>query len=485
MATSRRNSQTHSLRSGIAHWMQRVLDEVDNVGTELAADPVHDLRVALRRCRTIGEAFRELDPDPAWQEMRKRAKAVFDPLGALRDVQVMLEWLEELGSPDDQAVDKLRTLFTDRESVLKKSAADALQQFDIDQWNISVEGLAARAEKLQPGDIVYQYLALERWQTAHRLHHSALRNRSKTAFHQLRIGLKHFRYIVENFLPERHEEWGDDLKQLQDLLGEVHDLDVLWDTALEARVFPESTAREVWRAKIVTERTQRLNSYRAKMVGPKSLWGVWRAGLPQGPELDKAIIAMFRAWASFRDPDPAHSERVAQFAIALYDGLAAGNLLSTNTPRFRQLLECAANMHEVGRYRTQKSHHKRAAKLIAKLEPPDGWGSEDMLITALTARYHCGSLPRPEHKLFQQLSVDHQLATRQLAGILRLADALDRSHDGSITRLDVARDTELLIIYADGYDPNHPDAENISAARHLLETTCNFPIVIRPFGTAK
>ena len=47
-------------------------------------------------------------------------------------------------------------------------------------------------------------------------------------YHRLRIAIKRFRYIVENFLPLQHAAWSDDLKQVQDLLGEVHDLDV-WE----------------------------------------------------------------------------------------------------------------------------------------------------------------------------------------------------------------------------------------------------------------
>ncbi len=474
-----------SLRSGLAYWMQSVLDELESAGTDLAADPVHDLRVAIRRCRAMGEAFRELDVSPGWQKMRKAGKAVFDPLGALRDVQVMLEWLDKLGDAADPATIALRTLFTERELALKKDALIALQQFDKARWQSSIKTLAARAAKIQVGSPAFQYLALERWHEAHNLHRAALRNRSKTSFHQLRIGIKHFRYIVENFLPERLKEWGDDLKELQDVLGEVHDLDVLWDTALAAHVFTDSESRERWRVRIVAERTKRLDRYREKMVGPKSLWGVWREALPHGGELDQAVLAKLKTWASFRDPDPPHAERVTRFALDLYDGLASNELLCVDDVRPRHLLECAAIMHEVGRIKPGARHHKKSARLIAKLQPPENWGTEDVIIAALVARYHRGALPRPEHKRFQQLSADHQQLTRQLAGIMRLADAFDGGHDGSISRLRMAKSPEIAVVYADGYDPNNPASEKLAAARHLLETSCDFPIVIRPWSAAQ
>ncbi len=39
--------------------------------------------------------------------------------------------------------------------------------------------------------------------------------------------MKRFRYMVESFLPEKSEAWGEELSHAQDLLGEGHDLDVL------------------------------------------------------------------------------------------------------------------------------------------------------------------------------------------------------------------------------------------------------------------
>ena len=59
--------------------------------------------------------------------------------------------------------------------------------------------------RVRPGSLVFKHLALERWTAARELHTRALRNRSQVGFHTLRIGIKRFRYIVENFLPEQHQ----------------------------------------------------------------------------------------------------------------------------------------------------------------------------------------------------------------------------------------------------------------------------------------
>ena len=74
---------------------------------------------------------------------------------------------------------------------------------------------------------MFQRLALTRLNEALELYERARKGRSRIAWHRLRIGLKGFRYTLENFMPQRYQPWSEDLKRVQDLLGEVHDLDVL------------------------------------------------------------------------------------------------------------------------------------------------------------------------------------------------------------------------------------------------------------------
>src|SRR5580658_8023373 len=82
--------------TGLRYWMARVLEECDHVAADFSADPVHDLRVSLRRCRSLADGMIALDPDPDWKAMKKAGKRLFQRLGALRDVQVMMEWVEKL-----------------------------------------------------------------------------------------------------------------------------------------------------------------------------------------------------------------------------------------------------------------------------------------------------------------------------------------------------------------------------------------------------
>jgi CHAD domain-containing protein len=82
--------------TGLRYWMERVLEECEHVEADFSADPVHDLRVALRRCRSMADGMMAIDPDRNWKQMKKAGKALFQRLGTLRDVQIMMEWIATL-----------------------------------------------------------------------------------------------------------------------------------------------------------------------------------------------------------------------------------------------------------------------------------------------------------------------------------------------------------------------------------------------------
>ncbi|HZM12237.1 MAG TPA: CHAD domain-containing protein, partial [Candidatus Limnocylindrales bacterium] len=293
-----------------------------------------------------------------------------------------------------------------------------------------------------------------------------------------RIGIKRFRYMCENFLPQRHQKWAKDLRELQDALGEVHDFDVLKAT-IKAQPGIEAGDRERWNKRIAEERQQRLDLYRQKMLGKNSLWPVWRAELPSGPSLEQAAMEKLRTWASFLDPDVNHSAHVTRLALQLYDGLSKNGTVTAGA-EYRRILEAAAILHEVGRSRGPEGHRKRAYSMIRRLKPPLGWSAEELQCVAVIARYHGGMLPQTSNSAFVGLTPKRRKALLPIAGILRLADAFDFFHDRKIDQVSVERRDGMVIVYGRGLQGISPVAERLARARYLLETTCGCPIMIRP-----
>jgi CHAD domain-containing protein len=472
-------------RVGVSYWMHEVLYLSEKATEDLSSDPVHDLRTALRRCRSMADGIAVFDRNPAWKKMKRAAKQVFSSLGGLRDIHVMSDWVEKLALEGDTVKKVLVDFLAVQENTLKESAVAALQGFDRKQWRLWADELPSRAARIPLDSPVFAHLALERWEQAYVLHRRALRDRTNIGFHDLRIGVKRLRYTVENFLPRRHETWGNDLKEVQDLLGEVHDLDVLWETTVKIKAFPDIESREQWRSRTQEERGQRLNAYREKMVGSNSLWRVWRASLPRPEERRSIALERLQIWASFLDPNVTHTKHVARLALQLYDGLPAeGILRGPKREEYRCVLQAAAYMHDVGRSRTNNGHHKASARLIRKLHPPSGWTSDEISIAALVARYHRGALPRDTQKSFAALSQSKQRLVQLLGGILRLACACDQQHDKQIRRVEVESSAPALTIRAMGYSEYTSLAEHLAAARHLLELSYHRPVFILPLQAA-
>lgn len=472
-------------KSGLAFWMQRVLTECDRAGVDFAPDPVHDLRVALRRCCSMADGVAAIDPNPMWKDMKKAGKRLFRRLGELRDVHVMQEWVHRLDSPNDPVTAPLLRSVTARETELKQQAVQALAEFDRKQWLRWSRSLPRRMARFRPGSVVFRHLALERWTEAFKLHRQALRGSSPTAYHRLRIGIKRMRYIVENFLPDQHDAWSDDLKHMQDVLGEVHDLDVLWPTTVRANVFPDSDARSRWQTKISQERARRIESYR-QLTGTDSdqdfLWQAWRKELPDRKQTQSAALLRLRLWASLLDPDFKHSRHVARLTLQLYDGLAAIGKASRFSAQERAILRVAALLQDVGRSEDEKGHHKATFQMIRGLAPPLGWRAQDLLTAGILARYHQGSLPRAGQKALRGLSPGQRQDISRLAAILRLASAFDAHRDTRVQRLQVTNGDEgnnILRIAALGYSARDNQAEGIAAARHLLETVYRRPVMVR------
>ena len=265
--------------------MNRVSEMADKVQDDWDADNVHDLRVALRRCRAMADALSEVNPTPGWKKLKKVTRDLFQALGELRDTQVAKQWVRKFGTAKDPVRGRMLKVLSQQEQEQKKKAEKALRQFDRKSWKKWSRKFPAKAEFFPVESVVFQRLALAQLNEAVNLYHQVRKLRSGAAWHRLRIGLKGFRYILENFLPQRYAQWSKELKGMQDMLGEVHDLDVL---RLQIRkqatgLSPEIVAK--WILEIEKERKIRLEEFREKTANKDSSWVVWHKGLEWGRNL--------------------------------------------------------------------------------------------------------------------------------------------------------------------------------------------------------
>lgn len=141
--------------------------------------------------------------------------------------------------------------------------------------------------------------------------------------------------------------------------------------------------------------------------------------------------------------DVDHARNVAGNALKIYEKLkryydfpARGDLM----------LEIAALLHDVGRFVDARQHHKHSWYLVSNAQIP-GLGADEQRIVAAVARYHRKSGPKSSHPEYVSLAAEEKVAVLKLAAILRVADALDRTHHRRFQHLKLRlRGEELLIL---------------------------------------
>jgi CHAD domain-containing protein len=466
---------------GLAHWMERVLKELEHVQKEPEADAVHDLRVAIRRCRSVGAVLREVDPDPAWREMRRVPRKLFRRLGELRDAQVMDEWVKKLAAGDDPVRAELHSAFAKNEPELRERALRAAEKFDEKAWNRLEHRLRKRARLVMPGSLAAECLAVERFEEAKELHTKAQRTENPQSWHQLRIGIKRLRYTVESLLPSQYAIWSDNLKKLQDLLGEVHDLDVL-AAMVKQNASPETLdARNAWEETIRRERGQRIDGYRQLTLGKTSIWNDWRQGLPQGKRLAVAAMARLRVTARATDTHPRRTAQLSRIAVASFDALRRVHAAPVFGERpLRRVLRAAARLHGVSGTRHAGSQQKAALRFLRELPMPPSWTLEEWELLGWTVRYHRGAEPNTNAGAFAKLPEEQQRNARALAGVLRLARALRKCDVDSCTGMRAEKSADAVILHVPGLTDSVETAARLAAGKHLLETYLGKALILKP-----
>ena len=167
--------------------------------------------------------------------------------------------------------------------------------------------------------------------------------------------------------------------------------------------------------------------------------------------------------------DEAHAQQVECLAGTLF--LALEPLHQLN-PDDRRLLEYSALLHDIGYSIAGKGHHRHGMNLVL-MEPLTDFSNEEKLMIANLVRYHRKSLPTLEHAAFSALPDSCKLRIGLLAPLLRIADALDRSHAQSVQEMnfDIGDATISLFLGAENELPTEMAAlsRKIDMFRHVYK----------------
>jgi len=184
-----------------------------------------------------------------------------------------------------------------------------------------------------------------------------------------------------------------------------------------------------------------------------------------------------RHLAELCDDDPAHSAHVAQLALQLFDGTSVLHGLDVGC---REYLEAGALLANVGLFISHSRHHLHSYYVVRNSEVLTGFTDNEIEIIALLARYHRKSAPKDRHPEFAALRTADQQLVRTLAGLLRVAIGLDRSHDQRVESVRVARRGGTLVVQAQTAPGTPIDLELYAANARvgLLEEVLGHKVVV-------
>ncbi len=160
--------------------------------------------------------------------------------------------------------------------------------------------------------------------------------------------------------------------------------------------------------------------------------------------------------------DEKHALQVTKLALALFDSLQNFHKLP---PHDRELLEYASLLHDIGWHIGHSGHHKHSLYLI-KNGDLEGFSPNELDLLANIARYHRKSPPKKSHADYTVLTPADRDTVWKLAGILRIADGLDRGHYDNVLSLHTIARRDTISVQI----TTKADAElELWAARHKTD----------------
>lgn len=139
-----------------------------------------------------------------------------------------------------------------------------------------------------------------------------------------------------------------------------------------------------------------------------------------------------------------HPLEVRRLSMMIFDEVSEKVHEMSN--KHRKYLEAAALLHDIGYYIDSKGHNKHSLRMVVE-NGLEGFNELDERIIGCVCRYHRGGLPdKNEHEIYNTLDKKERKIVKRLAGILKIADGLDRGHLNLIRTIHLNYDEDNNIV---------------------------------------
>lgn len=163
-------------------------------------------------------------------------------------------------------------------------------------------------------------------------------------------------------------------------------------------------------------------------------------------ELTQQITASAETLLRKYQGDELHAEYVRNASLEIFDALEKESGLDKNC---RVLLEVSAILHDIGMFIGASNHHKHGRYIISNSEI-FGISRDDKSLVAMIVNFHRGKKMPQDNDEFRLLPRQSRMTVLKLAAILRVADALDRTHTQHLKKFAIHFGKDTMTIHIKG-----------------------------------
>ncbi len=191
-------------------------------------------------------------------------------------------------------------------------------------------------------------------------------------------------------------------------------------------------------------------------------------------DFTQQILAGARSLLKKYQGDEKHADYVRQMSLQIYDALQKELDLDDNA---RVLLEISAILHDIGMFIRAEDHNIHGKYIVTNSEI-FGLNREDKSLVAQIISFHKGSKMPQDDPEFRLLSRSKRMIVLKLSAILRVADALDRTHKQQLYNFNISFAKDSITFRAKGHNSLSLEKLALSEKADLFENVFGYKIVL-------
>ncbi len=133
--------------------------------------------------------------------------------------------------------------------------------------------------------------------------------------------------------------------------------------------------------------------------------------------------------------DTTHANEVERLAVLIFD--EASKNLEEMGEKEKIYLKAGALLHDIGYFIEVKNHNKHSMNIVID-DGIEGLDEREEKIVGCICRYHRGGLPdKNSHEIYASLDKKDRKLVKKLAGIVKLADGLEKNEKNLIDKIKI------------------------------------------------